>query len=67
MLVHMASSIPRELSDKHLDNIQNAYHATVEAFLRNDPEWIAEGLSMLASSVEEANTELSEHIHASRV
>jgi|TARA_Y100001947_G_scaffold153745_1_gene156951 hypothetical protein len=63
----MASSVPRELTDKHLDRLADAYHATVEAFLREDPEWIAEGLGMLADSVKDASREIGEHLNEGRV
>lgn len=58
----MASNIPRELTDYHLDRIADAYHATVEALLRGDPEWIAEGLSMLSDRVRDASHEIGEHL-----
>jgi len=63
----MASSVPRELTDYHLNRLADAYHATVEAFLREDPEWIAEGLSMLAERVNDATYEIGEHLHEGRV
>mgnify|MGYP001095746810 FL=1 len=63
----MASSIPRELTDTHLDRIADAYHATVEAFLYEDPELIAEGLSMLADRVKDASHEIGEHLNEGRL
>jgi hypothetical protein len=52
--------IPRDVADQHLDQISTAYHATVEAFLKSDPEWMAEGLMMLSRAVASANHGLTE-------
>jgi|TARA_Y100001949_G_scaffold143480_1_gene126086 hypothetical protein len=63
----MASSVPRELADRHLDRIADAYHATVKAFLREDTERMAEGLFMLLVSVKEASHEIGEHLNERHV
>jgi hypothetical protein len=63
----MASSVPRELANKHLDRITDAYHATVKAFLREDTERMVESLSMLLVSVKEASHEIGEHLNERHV
>jgi len=50
----MSNYVPRELADQYLEPIVAAYHATVEAFMRLDPDWMAEGLWMLEISLQSA-------------
>ncbi len=56
------ASIPRELAESYLEELATAYHATVEALLKRDQEWIAEGLSMLDAAVQSANEGIGEHL-----
>lgn len=58
--------LPRDVADYHLDEISVAYDATVEAFLKADHEWMAEGLSMLSRAIESANAGLIEQMRESR-
>ena len=57
------ASIPRELAESYLEELATAYHATVEALLKRDQEWIAEGLSMLETAVKSDNEGLGEHLY----
>jgi|TARA_Y100000034_G_C6813869_1_gene365985 hypothetical protein len=50
----MSNYVPRALADRYLEPIVVAYHATVEAFMRLDPDWMAEGLWMLEASLQSA-------------
>ena len=56
------ASIPRELADGYLEELATAYHATVEALLKRDQEWIADGLSMLDTIVRSMNEGIGEHL-----
>tara|TARA_B100000029_G_scaffold516399_1_gene629528 strand:- start:1651 stop:1863 length:213 start_codon:yes stop_codon:yes gene_type:complete len=50
----MAQSFLQGHTDKHLETLENAYHATVEAFLIGDTRLMTQGLGMLERSVREA-------------
>ena len=56
------ASIPRELADGYLEELATAYHATVEALLKRDQEWIAEGLDMLDTAVKSAHKGIGEYL-----
>ncbi|SVB05905.1 uncharacterized protein METZ01_LOCUS158759, partial [marine metagenome] len=58
--------IPRDVADHYLDRISDAYHATVEAFLKADPEYMAEGLMLLSEAIASANHGLTEQMRESR-
>ena len=57
------ASIPRELAESYLEELATAYHATVEALLKRDQEWIAEGLSMLETAVKSVNEGIGEYLY----
>ena len=57
------ASIPRELAESYLEELATAYHATVEALLKRDQEWIAEGLSMLETAVKSVNEGIGEQLY----
>ena len=57
------ASIPQELAESYLETLATAYHATVEALLKRDQEWIAEGLSMLETAVKSVNEGIGEHLY----
>ena len=56
------ASIPQELADTYLEELATAYHATVEALLKRDQEWIAEGLGMLRAAVSAATEGTGEYL-----
>jgi hypothetical protein len=45
-------------TDRHLEKLETAYHATVEAFLLEDTKLMAQGLGMLERCVREATSDL---------
>ena len=47
----------------YLEELATAYHATVEALLQCDQEWIAEGLGMLDAAVRSANKGIGDHLY----
>jgi len=58
--------IPRDVADYHLDQIAVAYHATVQAFLKADSEWIGEGLGMLGQAINAATYDMTEELTQDR-
>ena len=54
------ASIPQELAESYLETLATAYHATVEALLKRDQEWSAEGLDMLDTAVKSAHKGIGE-------
>jgi DNA mismatch repair protein MutH len=57
------ASIPRELAESYLEELATAYHATVEALLKRDQEWIAEGLGMLDTAIGSINEGIGEYLY----
>jgi hypothetical protein len=57
------ASIPQGLAEFHLEELATAYHATVEALLVCDQEWIAEGLDMLDKAIKSTNEGISGYLN----
>ena len=57
------ASIPQELAESYLETLATAYHATVEALLKRDQEWIAEGLGMLDTAIGSINEGIGEYLY----
>ena len=57
------ASIPRELAESYLEELATAYHATVEALLKRDQEWIAGGLGMLDTAIGSIDEGIGEYLY----
>jgi len=58
----MSALIPTDVSESLLDNLSDAFSATIEAFLSDDPDLMADGLTMLQQRVILCNERISEYL-----
>ena len=58
----MSALIPTDLSESLLNNLSDAFSATTEAFLSDDPDLMAEGLTMLHGCVTLCNERIGEYL-----